>query len=151
MKTLCIVPCGKRKIWDKYPNKGPTKARYVYIGAFAKKCREYAEKFCPNSWVILSAKHGFLFPDDIVPGPYNVSFNDKKTNPISIEELKAQAHMKGLYRYDRIIVLAGRNYAEIVKKVFSNKEVVTPLSKYKGLGYMMQKLNEAIRRGVPLH
>ncbi|BDC36061.1 hypothetical protein MTLP_07430 [Candidatus Methanoliparum sp. LAM-1] len=30
MKTLCIVPCGNRKIWDKNLNAGLTKAEYVY-------------------------------------------------------------------------------------------------------------------------
>lgn len=29
MKTLCIVACGKRKIWDKNPIAGPTKAECV--------------------------------------------------------------------------------------------------------------------------
>jgi hypothetical protein len=48
MKTLCIVPCGKTKIWDKNPNAGPTKAEYVYVGSFAKKCREYATTFYPR-------------------------------------------------------------------------------------------------------
>ena len=36
MKTLCIVACGKRKIWDKNTNAGPIKAEYVYIGSFTK-------------------------------------------------------------------------------------------------------------------
>ena len=62
MKTLCIVSCGNRKIWDKNPKAGPTKAECVYIGPFAKKCREYALRFYPSSWYILSAKYGFLFP-----------------------------------------------------------------------------------------
>ena len=87
MKTLCIVPCGNRKIWDKNPKAGPTKAECVYIGPFAKKCREYAMRFYPSSWYILSAKYGFLFPDELVTGPYNESFNDRKTNPITTKEL----------------------------------------------------------------
>jgi len=62
MRTLCVIPCGKTKIWDKKPDAGSTNARDVYIGPFAKKCREYAEKFYSTSWCILSAKHGFLFP-----------------------------------------------------------------------------------------
>ena len=56
MKTLCIIPCGSKKIWDKYPDLGPQKARDVYIGPFAKKCREYAETFYGESFCILSAK-----------------------------------------------------------------------------------------------
>ena len=73
IKVLCIIPCGNRKIWDKNPNAGPTRAKDIYIGPFAKKRKEYAEKFYLSSWCILSAKYGFLFPDDIVPGSYNGS------------------------------------------------------------------------------
>jgi len=43
---------------------------------------------------ILSAKYSFLFSNDIVPGTYNVSFNDRKTNPIAIKELSAQVKEK---------------------------------------------------------
>jgi hypothetical protein len=150
MKTLCIVPCGNRKIWDKNPNAGPTKAEYVYVGPFAKKCREYATRFYPSSWCILSAKYGFLLPNDIVPGPYNVSFNDRKTNPITIKELSVQVKEKELDNYERIIILGGKNYVEIANEVFSSKEILTPLNECKGIGYMMGKLNDAIKRGVPL-
>ena len=144
MKVLCIIPCGNRKIWDKNPNAGPTKARDVYIGPFAKKCKEYAEKFYPSSWCILSAKYGFLFPDDIVPGPYNVTFNDKRTNPISVEELSKQVKEKGLDKYEKILVLGGKKYVSVVKKVFSKKKVYVPLEGYKGIGYMMNRINKAI-------
>ncbi|RLL82849.1 hypothetical protein CN13_05965 [Petrotoga sp. HKA.pet.4.5] len=150
MKTLCVVPCGNKKIWDKNPNAGPTKAKYVYIGPFAKKCREYAMRFYPSSWCILSAKYGFLFPNDIVPGPYNVSFNDRKANPITTKELSAQVKEKELDSYGPIVILGGKNYVEMANKVFSSKEILTPLSNCKGIGYMMGKLNDAIKKGVPL-
>jgi len=123
MKSLCIAPCGSKKIWSKNLKAGPAKARDVYIGPFAKKCREYAEKFYPSSWYILSAKYGFLLPDDVIPGPYNVSFNDKKTNPISLKDLARQAEQKKINKYKSVVVLGG------------------------GIGYMMGKLNDAIVSG----
>jgi len=150
VKVLCVIPCGNKKIWDKKPDAGPQKAREVYIGPFASKCKEYAEKFYPSSWVIISAKYGFLFPDDILSGSYNVTFNDKSTNSITIEELKSQAEEKGLYDYDKIIVLGGKNYVRIVKNVFQNKEIYSPLSDCKGIGYMMGKLKDAIEKGKSL-
>lgn len=150
MRVLCIIPCGDKKIWDKKPNLGPQKARDVYIGPFATKCREYAEQFYPSSWVILSAKYGFLFPEDIVPGPYNVSFNKKSTNPIPVKELRYQAERKGLFKYEKIVVLGGKKYTQIVKEVFSNKEIYVPLSGCRGIVDMMGKLNDAIKRGVLL-
>jgi len=150
MKTFCIVTCGNRKIWDKNQNAGPTKAEYVYIGPFAKKCREYAKNFYPSSWCILSAKYGFLFPNDIVLGPYNVSFNDKKTNPITTKELSAQMMGKGLDSYERIVILGGKTYVEMANEVFSPKGIHTPLSDCKNIMHMMGKLNDSIKRGVPL-
>ena len=150
MKTLCIVTCGKTKIWDQNRNAGPTKARFVYIGPFATKCREYAERFYPSSWCILSAKHGFLFPNDVVPGPYDVSFNQKKTNPITPKKLSSQVIGSKLDTYQPIVVIGGKNYVVIVKEVFSLKEILAPLSDCKGMGHMMRKLSDSINRGVPL-
>lgn len=60
MDTLCIASCGKAKIWDKHPELGSTKARDAYIGVHTGLCRKYAERFYPGSWIILSAKYGFL-------------------------------------------------------------------------------------------
>lgn len=98
---------GKTKIWDKYPNHGPAPAKDVYIGPFSSKCKQYAELFYPDDWCILSAKYGFLFPEDIVPGPYNVSFNTKKTNPISLKDLSNQIKLKNLDKYEEVVVLGG--------------------------------------------
>lgn len=41
---LCIVPCGTKKIWDENPNAGPTLAKDVYIGPFAKKVQRIRSK-----------------------------------------------------------------------------------------------------------
>jgi len=150
MKTLCIVPCGNKKIWDKNPKAGPTKSRDVYIGPFAKKCREYAEKFYEGSWYILSAKYGFLFPDDIVPGPYNVSFNKPTEDTITFKELKKRSTRKKLQESSKLVVLGGKNYVNIIKQVFPSKSIHTPLSDCKGIGYMMKKLNDAILNGKRL-
>lgn len=150
METLCIVPCGNKKIWDKFPNAGPTRAEDVYIGALAIKCKEYAKMFYPSSWCILSAKYGFLMPNDIVPENYNVSFNKAKTNPITIEKLSAQMEEKGLDKYKKIVALVPRNYLKVVKKVFSSKEVLNPLIDCKGIGYMMERINNLIKSRVQL-
>lgn len=150
MKTICVVPCGSKKIWDKNPNAGPTKARHVYIGPFAKKCREYAERFYPESWYILSAKYGFLHPEDIIPESYNVSFNDSSTRPITLDELNIQKSEKGLDTSEKVVVLGGKNYVRMIEDLFPALEIVTPLSDCKGIGYMMGKISEMIRQGRPI-
>lgn len=144
MKTLCIITCGFKKIWDINPHAGPTKAKDVYHGVFARKCQQYAEMFYPDSWCILSAKYGFLFPGDMVSGPYNVTFNDKKTNPISLEDLSRQTKDKGLDQYEEIIALCGKNYTARISEVFSGENILAPLRNCKGMGYMMGKMNEAL-------
>jgi hypothetical protein len=149
MKTLCIAPCGDRKIWKKNSSAGPTKAKYVYTGPYARKCIEYAEKFYSSSWCILSAKHGFLFPDDIVPEPYNVTFKKKDTNPITVDELSIQAREKELDKYDKVIVLGGQDYSKVIKGVFCGKDIYEPLNGLK-IGQRISKLNDAIKRGVLL-
>lgn len=103
MKNLCIVPCGKRKIWDNESDLGSVKAKCAYIGPFSKKCMEYAEKFYPKEWCILSAKYGFVLPEEMISGPYDVSFNDKKTCPITIDELIQQIRQKKLDEIENVI------------------------------------------------
>ena len=144
MADLCIVTCGKKKIWDKNPYTGPTEAKNVYIGPLSKKGKEYAEKFYPDTWMILSAKHGFLDPKDIIPQNYDSSFNIKNSKTISLEELKIQIQNENLDEYERIIVLGGKYYTNIVINLFSDKEVINPLKDCKGIGYMLKKINDAI-------
>lgn len=99
---------------------------------------------------VFSAKHGFLFPDDIVPGQYNISFNDRKTNPITLKKLSSQVVEIRLDNFEKIVVLGGKNYVNIIKKVFFGKDIYIPLSDRKGIGYMISILNDAMKRGFPL-
>ena len=145
MKTLCIVPCGSKKIWSKNPNAGSVKAKDVYIGPFAKKCQQYARHFHPEFWCILSAKHGFLFPDDIIPEDYNVTFNKKKTKPIAVSDLKQQAKCKGITEVENVVVLGGKEYEKMVREIFSNSNIRTPLKGAGGIGKMMQMIGQLIR------
>jgi hypothetical protein len=150
MNTLCIVPCGKAKIWDKYPDAGPTAARDVYIGGFSTKCRHYAMMFYPDSWCIISARYGFLSPDDVVAGPYDACFYHPATNPVSVDFLRMQAEQRRFNMYEEVIVLGGKHYVKMVKQVFRTTPVIAPLEGCRGIGYMMNALNRAMQRGIPL-
>ncbi len=151
MKKLCIVPCGSKKIWKKNPNVGATEARNVYVGSFAKKCIEYAEKFHEGHYRILSAKYGLMLPDFIIPQDYNITFNKPSGNIVTIEKLKEQAMATGLKKeYREIIVLGGREYVLRIADVFDGYIIHIPLSKCKGMGYMMQELTKAIKKGEAL-
>jgi hypothetical protein len=105
-KRLCIIPCGTAKIWNKDLQAGPTQAQVVYTGVFATACQKYAKAFFKN-WVILSAKHGFLYPEELIKEPYNISFIKPSDDTIvlkELKELKEQAEQKGLCAFNEIVV-----------------------------------------------
>lgn len=125
MKTLVIIPCGKSKIWDRHPKKGPVLARFAYCSTLFKVNRAYAEKV-GTDWIILSAKYGFIPPDFEVPGPYEVSFKLPDTNPISLSHLRKQ--VTRLPYYDRIIGLGGAEYRERIEQAFAPLNVDFPFA-----------------------
>lgn len=146
MKRLCIIPCGKKKIWDKHSDYGPMEAKDVYISPFGKACQAYATMFFEN-WVILSAKHGFLRPSDIVLENYDLAFDSKSDEVISIEQLQKQMVDKSLLRFDEIVLLAGKKHKKVVTKLYPEEMITYPLEGCKGIGYMLQRLKEAVKEG----
>ncbi len=93
--VLVIVPCGRNKVWDNDPDRGPVQAKDAYTSRYFTTNRAYAEKF-GSRWVILSAKYGFIRPDFQIPGPYNVSFKDPATKPVEAVTLIDQIKELGL-------------------------------------------------------
>ena len=63
MRTIALVGCGKSKL------SVPAPAKDLYTGTLFRMVRAYAERFC-TGWGILSAKHGFLLPDEVIE-PYD--------------------------------------------------------------------------------
>jgi len=142
--TLVIISCSARKIWDKDPQHGPVTAKEAYIGPLFKLARKYVERK-GYDWIILSAKYGFIEPDYIIPENYNVTFKDPKTKPISLDTLRRQVKEKKLYRYSKVIVLASKQYVEIVRKAFQdyNIRIEAPLEGLP-IGKMLKKLKHMI-------
>ncbi|BCC99753.1 hypothetical protein BC30048_2656 [Bacillus cereus] len=146
MKRICIIPCGKKKIWDKHSDYGPMEAKDVYISPFGKACQAYATMFFKN-WVILSAKHGFLRPNDIVLENYDLAFDSKSDEVINIEQLQKQMVDKSLLQFDEIVLLAGKKHKKVVTKLYPEEMITYPLEGCKGIGYMLQRLKEAVKEG----
>lgn len=144
MKEICIVAPGKRKIWDKNISDVSVKSRELYRGSFTRKCIVYAEKFYKNSYYILSAKYGFLDPDEVIKGPYAECFHLKRSDPISRGSLGLQIKNKKLDEADKIIILGGKYYTEMIKDLFPKKEIFNPVGGLKGIGTMMSKLNKLL-------
>lgn len=117
-KRLIIIECGDRKVWSQNRDAGPQRAEDVYTGSYFRANRKHA-LWLGGDWIILSAKYGFISPDFSIPGPYNVTFNDSSTHPISVQELQEQVKQQGLWKYDEITVLGGRAYLDRIREAFA--------------------------------
>lgn len=138
--TLCIIPPGKRKLWDRDTAHGPAPARDAYTGTLNRKARAYAEA-CGYDWVILSAKHGFLLPEDIVPGNYDTAFGAANADIIPSEELARQWKKMRLDTYKRIEVLGGKKFRPIIGALAGTAAVYFPLENSRGIGDMLHLLD----------
>lgn len=147
--VLVVVPCGRRKVWDSFPGHGPAQASDAYTGSPFRLNRQYAEKF-GHRWVVLSAKYGFVSPNRIIPGPYDVTFNRPSTGPIEIDTLARQAEDLGLSSETLIVVLGGRRYREIVTGAILDQGIrlVAPFAGLP-IGKAMQATKHALTSGDP--
>ena len=143
IKTLCIVSCGKAKIWDKYPNIGGIEAKRVYTGAITGEYIKYAQIAYPSSWIILSAKHGFLYPNDVIFDSYDIRIDNEES--INIDKLHAQIIDKKLHNYDKIVILGSKRYSDIVVSLFPDKDISAPVIGLK-LGYISRTIKELIEK-----
>ena len=119
---LVIVPCGKAKVWDKRPDAGPTAACDAYVGAPFRVNRKYAERF-GDVWVILSAKYGFVRPNEAIPEPYDVTFKRRASHPVGVGTLRRQVRERGLDRFDEVVGLGGKEYRAAIEGAFAGSAV----------------------------
>ena len=94
--------------------------------------------------MILSAKYGFISPNEIIQENYNSCFAIKSSKTISKEELRMQIEMKNINEYDNLIVLGGKFYNEMISNLLPDKNILNPLKDCKGIGYMLKKINDSI-------
>jgi hypothetical protein len=145
--VLIIVPCGKSKVWDKHPKRGPTRAADAYSGTPFKLNRAYAERF-GDAWIVLSAKYGFIAPDFQIPEPYDVAFTKPKTSPIAVDALRQQVLKQQLHRHSVVVGLGGAAYRDAIAAAFAPFPVRLAYP-FAGLpiGKMMQATKLAIATG----
>lgn len=147
--TLVIVPCGASKIWAKQPDLGAVMAKDAYTGPPFVLHRQYAERFA-ETWVILSAKYGFLAPEDLLPGPYEVTFKKASTGPIVVARLQEQVRTLELVQATHVVGLGGVEYRRAIESAFYGTGL--PLSfPFAGLslGYSMQAVKRALQAAAP--
>jgi len=106
--TVVLVGCGKAKL----PRLAP--ARDLYTGGLFRQARAYAEKHA-DAWLILSAKHGVIHPDDVI-APYDVSMNDLTAAERAAWGEKVRRVLHELGAWDKtLVLLAGEKYEGAVK------------------------------------
>lgn len=148
-RELCLVTPSCRRAWDKGAFR-PTRAGDIYTGCFSRKCQSYAERFYPGAWCVLDAKHGFMFPDEVIRRAHSACLYRPWTEPLTLEELKVQVRRRKLDQFERITVLGGRRFIILVEDAFSGRKVRAPLAGVGGIGEMMRTLNEAMSLGQRL-
>lgn len=133
-RTLVLVACVSQKLDCE------AMACELYVSDWFKKARRYAR--VTGDMMILSAEHGLVDPDDIIE-PYDTTLNDMTHLERLQWAARVVAQLEGLLaerKYDRVIVLAGRNYRDnlitYLDAKFGTNNVEVPLA---GLGIGQQK------------
>ncbi len=117
-KILVITECTKEKIGYTPSTKAP--AKQMYQGRLFKVVRKYCETM-GFDYVIISAKYGLLHPDDVIEG-YEMVLKTKE----DVERIRPQVEEKLrpiLKNYDKIVVIAGKQYREVLKNLWDERFV----------------------------
>lgn len=115
-KILVITGCTKEKLGYDSSVKAP--AKNMYQGRLFKVVRKYCETM-GFDYVIISAKYGFLHPDDVIEGYEKVlrtKEDVKQIQPIVEKKLKPL-----LDKYDKIVVIAGKRYREVLENLWGER------------------------------
>ena len=147
-KVLVIVPCGKRKIWNKQLNAKKVLAKDAYISPYFRLCKLYAERFS-DKWVIFSGKYGIIDQNTPIED-YDSKLVYGKIKREFYHKIKKQLENL-LVEYRIIVSLCGKEYSKIIKDVIDCDKVklYTPLSGLK-IGKRMKKLRECIENDISL-
>jgi len=141
-RTLVVIPCAKTKVWD-LPGRLVPKVvtvRSAYISQLFRQMVMYAE-FMEADWTVLSAKHGFLRPDDVIE-KYDVTFNNPGSGVAPSSLLRDQVERFGLGRYGQVLCLGGRLYLDRAAEAFGAKRIFTPFAGLP-IGYLKKSLKKA--------
>jgi hypothetical protein len=150
VKTLVIVTCVKKK------RKGRHKAKDLYISDLFKKMRHYAETN-NYDWRIISAKHGLIDPETIIESYEDESLDQfkllhgRRTDKLKTKKetlrKKIEVQLKPtLEDYERIILMCGKNYRDVILPFLKGKEVINYFEKTKGIGDMKRKLSISVAK-----
>ena len=135
-KVLVITECTKEKL--AYDNSLRVPAKKMYQGRLFKTVRDYCETI-GFDYVIISAKYGLIFPDDVIEGYEKVlrTKGDIKSIQPSVEE-KLKPLLKN---YERVVVIAGKMYRDVLQNLWDDRFIAI---KSKGYGDLCSIVKKAI-------
>jgi hypothetical protein len=137
-KILVITECTKEKLG--YDSSVKTLAKQMYQGRLFKTVRKYCESM-GFDYVIISAKYGLIHPDDIIEG-YETILKTKedveKIRPKVEEKLRAM-----LDNYDKVVVIAGKQYREVLKNLWNERFIAI---NSKGYGDLCSRVSKALMK-----
>jgi hypothetical protein len=129
-----IVCCGAAKI-DR-----PAPAGEMYVGSFHHMARTAAATLTSESrLLILSARYGLLRPTDVIE-PYDLRLG--QLGSATAADIREQAAEQGLRVLHPLVVLAGRDYAQLARAIH------WPLADCRGIGEQRARLADIARTGV---
>ncbi len=136
MKVLIITACSKNKLGCDSSISAP--AKEMYLGTLFKKVKLYAEvmKF---EYRIISAEHGLVKPDQEIEG-----YDKKLRTNGDIEYIRPGVEEKireEFSHYDKIVVVAGEKYREVLVNVFDERFYFL---KARGIGDLISIVSKAI-------
>jgi cytoplasmic iron level regulating protein YaaA (DUF328/UPF0246 family) len=134
-RVLVITECSKKKLGYTSSIKAP--AKQMYQGRLFKAVKNYCEKM-GFDYLIISAKYGLLHPDDVIEG-YDMVLKTKR----DIERIRPQVEEKlkpTLEKYEKIIVIAGKLYREVLKNLWDEKFITI---ESRGYGDLCSIINKA--------
>lgn len=136
--TITLVSCVAGK------GASPSAAADLYVSDWFKKASAYAQR--SGSWLILSAAHGLVAPDQVI-APYNTTLvNKSKAERLAWAALVADQVQQLELRAERCVLLAGRAYRDPLMPFLESwfPTVELPLAGL-GIGSQKQKLINLVK------
>ena len=133
-KVLVITECTKEKLG--YDSSTKTPAKKMYLGRLFKTVKEYSEGM-GFDYVIISAKYGLIFPDDIIEG-YEKALQTKE-DVKNIQSLVEEKIRSLLRNYDKIVVIAGEKYRDVLRNLWDERFVTIRSKGYGDLCSIIEK------------
>jgi hypothetical protein len=134
--VLIITACSKNKLGCDPSTYVP--AKEMYQGTLFKKVKSYADAM-DFDYRIISAEYGLIKPDQFIEG-----YNKKLRTNGDIENIRPSIESKikeEISQYDKIVVIAGEKYREVLENVFDERFFFV---KAKGIGDLVSIVSKAI-------